>query len=265
MKFAMLDPRESASGPGLYGAYAEWKGRAAPFRITPEQQAYFAGECRGVKIAYADVFEVGFGSGSFLAWARQAGARVAGCEIDPIAVAAASDFGVELLPPDFETVAGAHEQRFDTIVAFDVFEHLTLDEITRRLAAAEIMLRPGGHLMLRFPNAQSPFGLVPQNGDPTHKTALSRTVFELLIQRSAFAVERYGPSFRIGGGGLARMLVRPLRHLGRDVISAVLNAIYATDIPWDPVVVLILRKETGAVSDRRWTRRSRPGAHRTSG
>ncbi len=226
----------------LYQGYETWKGWTKPFTYTAEDAAYFAGESRGTKIEGGDVLEIGFGSGSCLAWARARGARVAGTEINPILIEAARSFGVELLPADFETVAGRHASRFDAIIAFDVFEHFALAEIAARLEATETMLKPGGHLILRFPNAQSPFGLAPQNGDPTHKSALSRSAFEQLIQGTSFEIVRYAPSYRIGGGGPATRLVRRLRYMARDLIGGLLNAIYAQDIPWDPVVVLVLRK-----------------------
>jgi hypothetical protein len=95
---------------------------------------------------------------------------------------------------------------------------------------------------MRFPNAQSPFGLAPQNGDPTHRSALSRSVFEQLIQGTAFEVVRYAGSFRVGGGSIQKLVVRTLRHAARNCIAWALNAVYAQDIPWDPVVVLVLRK-----------------------
>ncbi len=234
-----VDPGPSGN---LYQGYEAWKGWDKPFMYTVEDAAYFAGETGGAKIAGGDVLEIGFGSGSFLAWARERGARVAGTEINPVLLAAARDFGLDLLPADFETVADTHASRFDTIVAFDVFEHFALDVIMTHLRAAETMLKSSGQMFLRFPNAQSPFGLAPQNGDPTHKAALSRSVFEQLIQGTSFAVVRYAPSYRIGGGGLAKRLVRRLRYTARNLIAGLLNAIYAQDIPWDPVVVLVLRK-----------------------
>ena len=172
----------------LYQGYEMWKGWTKFFTYTPEQSMYFAGECRDAKIKGGDVFEIGFGSGSFLSWARDSQARVAGCEINPTLLKAARDFGLELLPADFETVSTTHNECFDTIVAFDVFEHLTASEVTKRVHAADRMLRLGGHLLLRFPNAQSPFGLPSQNGDPTHKSALSRNIFEQHIQGTSFEV-----------------------------------------------------------------------------
>jgi 2-polyprenyl-3-methyl-5-hydroxy-6-metoxy-1,4-benzoquinol methylase len=232
----------NAAGGSLYRQYEVWKGWDRPFAFSPEEAAYFAGETRGLKIKEADVFEIGFGSGSFLAWARQQGARIAGTEINDVLVGAARVYGVELLPAAFEAVAVEHAARFDTIVAFDVFEHFALDEIVARLEAVEVMLRPDGHLALRFPNAQSPFGLAAQFGDPTHKTALSRSAFEQLMHGTSFEVVRYQGSYRIGGGTLLKRMARATRSGLQRLIARTLNFIYAQNIPWDPVVVLVLRK-----------------------
>lgn len=228
----------------LYTSYERWKAWDEPFSVSRDEAAYFAGETRDLRIEGANVFEIGFGSGSFLAWARARGATITGSEINETCIAAAEQFGVEIVRPDFEKVAAVHAGRFDIIAAFDVFEHFDLLEIQTRLEASEMMLRDGGHLLLRFPNAQSPFGLAPQYGDPTHRTALSRSVFELLIQGRRFAISRYGPSYRIGGGGIARSVVRRGRYLMRDILGSLLNAVYATDIPYDPVVVIVLQKHT---------------------
>jgi 2-polyprenyl-3-methyl-5-hydroxy-6-metoxy-1,4-benzoquinol methylase len=230
----------------LYLGYESWKGWTNPFTYTAEEAKYFAGETRGLRIRDADVLEIGFGSGSFLAWAREKGARVAGTEINPKMLAAARNARIEMLPSAFEVVAQIHAARFDTIIALDVFEHFSLLEIAARLKAAEIMLKPGGHLVLRFPNAQSPFGLAPQHGDPTHKSALSRGVIEQLAQGTAFEVVRYAPSFRVGGTRLVNGLVRRARYAARELITALLNAVYAENIPWDSVVVLVLRKRSGS-------------------
>jgi 2-polyprenyl-3-methyl-5-hydroxy-6-metoxy-1,4-benzoquinol methylase len=236
----------STSADGLYHRYEAWKGWDKPFTFSRDDAAYFAGETRGLRIKNADVLEIGFGSGSFLAWARQQGARVAGTEINEVLIGAARANGVELLPAAIEAVVAEHAGRFDTIVAFDVFEHFALEEVVARLKAAEAMLKPGGHFALRFPNAQSPFGLAPQFGDPTHRTALSRSAFEPMIQGTTFEVVRYRGSFRIGGGGPLKRLARAARSALQGLIARTLNFVYAQSIPWDPVVVLVLRKTAGA-------------------
>jgi len=229
----------------LYRAYEKWKGWDNPFTFTTDEAAYFKGECRGLKITRASIFEIGFGSGNFLAWTMKKGASVAGSEINLRSLEAARERGIKVLPAAFETVADTNKNCFDTVVGFDVFEHFALDEITRRLDALRTIIKPGGHLLMRFPNVQSPFGLAPQNGDPTHKSALSRDVFELLIQNTDFQIVRYSGSYRIGGGGLARCIIRSLRGGLRAMIGGILNFIYATEIPYDPVVVIVLRLQGG--------------------
>jgi SAM-dependent methyltransferase len=226
----------------LYSGYESWKRWDRLFTYSAEEATYFAGEMTNIRIEGAELLEIGFGSGSFLAWARDQKANIAGTEIIPQLINAADRCGVELLPAEFERVASDYPGRFDTIVAFDVFEHFALQEIVVRLKACEAILKIGGHLVLRFPNAQSPFGLAPQNGDPTHKTALSRGIFEQLTQGTGLKVVRYAPSFRIRGVGLGKRLMRAIRYAGRDLIAVTFNALYSQEIPWDPVVVLVMRK-----------------------
>lgn len=229
---------------GVYSGYEEWKGWYELFIYTPDQSAYFAGETRDLAIQHADVLEIGFGRGDFLQWAIDMHARVAAVEVNSVLLKAASDRGVELIDADFERTVGSYAQRFDSIIAFDVFEHLSIDEIIIRLRAAEGMLKSGGHLLLRFPNAQSPFGLACQHGDPTHSSYLSRSVFERLIAGTQLEIVRYGPSFRAKGITLRALLARSLRYILRDAISAILNLIYATNIPYDAVVTIVLKKQS---------------------
>lgn len=234
----------SDTPPGLYSGYEAWKGWDELFSYTLDKADYFAGETRGLAVAGAEVLEIGFGSGDFLQWAADRGARIAGTEINPALLDAARERAIELLDTEFERIADDYAGRFDTIVAFDVFEHFTIEKIVLRLRAAEIMLKVGGHLVLRFPNAQSPFGLSPQHGDPTHLCCLSRSVFEQLIQDTAFEMVRYDRPFRARGRTPGVILARLIRHVLRDLISVSLNFIYATRIPYDPVAVLVLRKDT---------------------
>ncbi|NNE23910.1 MAG: class I SAM-dependent methyltransferase [Rhizobiales bacterium] len=226
----------------LYQSYDAWKGWGTPFTCPEELQRYFAGECEGAVIAGGNVLELGFGSGTFLAWAHGQGANVYGTEINPAFIEFGETFGVTILAPAIEDHADTYRGHFHTVVAFDVFEHFALSEIADRLRAIETMLSPGGHLIMRFPNAQSPFGLAPQFGDATHKSALSRSIIEQLVQTMNLEVVRYGPSFRVAGSGLGNRIGRRVRWLMRDAVSGLLNAIYVQNIPWDPVVTLVLQK-----------------------
>lgn len=233
---------ETVASRSLYAGYHDWKGWDALFTYDAAAAGYFSGELRDVALSGARVLEIGFGSGSLLAWAKDQGANLYGTEIAGTSIEAAEQFGVTLLPADLSRAASDYGDHFDTVIAFDVFEHLSFTEIDAALMAVSTMLRPGGRLVLRFPNGQSPFGLQPQMGDPTHKVALSRSVMELLIAGHSFKIMRYGPSYIHGGQGLGKRLVRGVRAVLRGLINRALNFIYATKIPYDPVVVIVLER-----------------------
>lgn len=229
-----------------YIGYETWKGWTKPFTFAAEELEYFSGEFTDIPIAGKRVLEIGFGSGSFLAWAKTAGAvDLAGTEINPVLVQAARQHGIDVLDADLTATATHKCECFDVVVALDVFEHLKREEVDAGLHAVEAMLRPGGYLVLRFPNGQSPFGLVPQHGDVTHRTALSRSIIEQLCHDMPLTVVRYRGSYRIHGPIGMKRIVRGLRGVARDLLGGVLNAVYACNVPWDSVVVLVLRKEWG--------------------
>ena len=236
-----------SSGRG-YDGYERWKNWTSLFTFDADRAGYFEGELRGTAIKNSQVLELGFGAGDFLAWARSRGAIVAGTEVNDVLLASARQHGIELLPAAIETVAADHAARFDTIFAFDVFEHLELGEIKTALSACATMLKPGGHLVLRFPNAQSPFGLPPQNGDVTHRTRLSRSVFEQIVDDRLFSIERYAAAYRFTGSGLRQQLMRRIRGAVQDAITFALNAVYSQNIPWSPVVVLVLRRQAHSLA-----------------
>ena len=237
----MTDPAHDTA-PGLYAAYRDWKGWSRLFTVSDDEAGYFQGEFRDLAVRGADLLEIGFGAGACLAWAEARGARVHGTEIDPALRKAAEARGVAVLPAELSQAARDHPGRFDTIVALDVFEHMTPEEIRKALAAAARLLRPGGHLLMRFPNAQSPFGLAPQMGDPTHRSFLSRSAVELLAAGLPFEVVRYGPAYRHAGRRPLVWLVRQARFALRRAVALALNFAYATRLPYDPVVVLVLRR-----------------------
>lgn len=237
----MTNPTEQDN---LYRDYHEWKDWVDLFTYTADHAGYFRYELRDLKVAGADVLEIGFGSGACLAWMSERGASLAGTELSERSCEAARARGIEVLPTNLPAAAAAHAGRFDTIVAFDVFEHLPMDAVSEYLAACETMLRPGGRLLLRFPNSQSPFGLYAQAGDPTHQVQLSCQVIELLSVERRLEVLRYGGSYLYTGPLFSpRGIKRRLRIAAQTAIGAVLRFTYATSIPYDPVVVVVLERK----------------------
>ncbi|MGD0962241.1 MAG: class I SAM-dependent methyltransferase [Methylomonas sp.] len=100
----------------------------------------------------ARVLDVGFGSGSFLRYAKDAGWMAAGVDTDPQVIEAAKSWGCQVRQGGIEAFAD-EEASFDLITMNHVIEHLheprkTLDQVFK-------LLKPGGKLWLETPNITS--------------------------------------------------------------------------------------------------------------
>lgn len=234
----------------FYVHYKDWKSWDNMFVYTSDHAGYFATELADLKIEGADVLEIGFGSGNCVAWMEERGARVSVTEIDERSCEIALERGLNVLPADLPLAAIDYTQRFDTIIAFDVFEHMDFDLIGQYLNACATMLKPRGRLLLRFPNSQSPFGLVPQAGDPTHKSELSLSVMKLLIMDRPYRIVRYEGAYLYLGKLMSFVWVkRFIRRTLQRVLNGILHFIYASGIPYEPVVVIVLEKDESGLQN----------------
>ena len=66
---------------------------------------------------------------------------------------------------------GLGEAELGVVIATDFLEHLTRLEAVQALDRIKRSLRPGGSLIMRVPNAGSPFGGALRYGDLTHETS----------------------------------------------------------------------------------------------
>jgi 2-polyprenyl-3-methyl-5-hydroxy-6-metoxy-1,4-benzoquinol methylase len=165
---------EPAEDGRLRDDYSDWKGwTSSNFGHFSEAAArYFdwhltralPGHVPGLTL-----LELGFGNGSFLGWARERGHTATGIETNPLLVdrARAAGFTAE---GNLDVLAAS--VRFDLIAGFDVLEHVEPAQMPALLGALAGRLRPGGAMLFRFPNAESPWGLQLQYGDWTHVGAL---------------------------------------------------------------------------------------------
>ena len=104
---------------------------------------------RGAGIRGGSLLEIGIGSGSFLAAAREAGFRVTGCDLSPSICRRARDrFGVDVHCGDLATID--RPGGFDVIVMNHVLEHTPAPR--GLLAAVQGLLTPGGRIHVAVPN-----------------------------------------------------------------------------------------------------------------
>ena len=190
-------------------AYAEWKGWAeADFgRFSPLDASYFQwhvsralqGQTEGLQ-----VLELGFGNGRFAGWVASRGGTMTGVETNERLVAVARGRGVDAFDSLQAVPAG---KLFDLVAGFDVLEHVPRAELEDLLQQLAGRLQPGGAMLFRFPNAESPFGLHLQHGDLTHVSALGASAMRQLCARTGLQLAHTGdlppwrafpPSRRVG-------------------------------------------------------------------
>ena len=98
------------------------------------------------------VIEVGFGNGQSLALMREAGWEVLGSELDETCVQSARGLGFDAIRGEFTDGLFATSS-VDAVVASHTIEHVP--DPRAFFAEARRVLRPGGRLVLRTPNAAS--------------------------------------------------------------------------------------------------------------
>jgi len=123
--------------------------------------------------------ELGCGDGSFVRALREAGfSGVRGVDLSPsYNMPEGCEVGdaISFLKKEAPASLGL-------VVALDVLEHLEPEDLKSLFRLVGKRLHPDGRFLARVPNMGSPFGLINQFGDLSHRTALN----EISVQQLAF-------------------------------------------------------------------------------
>jgi 2-polyprenyl-3-methyl-5-hydroxy-6-metoxy-1,4-benzoquinol methylase len=178
----------------------------------------------------AVILDLGCGHGALLHVLHKEGyTNTRGVDSSPEQVAAARRLGIAGVEQDdvVSTLAKTASASLDVVVAFDVIEHFTKDELVALADEVLRVLRPGGRWIIHAPNAEGLFGGRIRYGDFTHELAFTRSSLTQLLK----------------AGGFARVACyedRPVPHGVKSVMRAALWALIRAGL------LLILAVETGA-------------------
>lgn len=227
-----------------YGNYNEWKvwEEKSFFEATPFEAHYFCADFEGIDLNGKAFLEIGFGNGAMLAWAKSMGAAVVGNEILESALERAANRGIELIRSLEPESIAAYEEHFDVVAAYDVFEHLTIPQLSEMLKAIASMLKPGGKLVIRFPNGQSPFGLMLQNADHTHRSVLSHAIINQLVTGTTLRITKVTGGKQVPHGSLLMRLGLRVKRGLRQVTEWYLRQIFDLDCELAVNLVMVLTK-----------------------
>jgi SAM-dependent methyltransferase len=171
----------------------------------------------------AHLLEIGSGSGVLLARMKAFGWQVEGIEVDPEAVKAARQRGVEVHLGDLQS-KNFPDASFDAIHSAHVLEHLY--DPAGLLKECHRILKPGGTLVVLTPNAESLghrrygqawLGLDP----PRHLNLFSLSALKRTSENAGFQVRRLESSIRIAW--VCGALSEAIERTGRGEMSQLSN------------------------------------------
>jgi 2-polyprenyl-3-methyl-5-hydroxy-6-metoxy-1,4-benzoquinol methylase len=141
--------------------------------ISKDEEAYFNSEVKrtGLDLKKSlDVLEIGFGQGSFMSFARNNGWNIEGTEVNSKLIQQSLNNGFKVY--EGTNLENLPDSNYDLIVAFDVLEHIAQSDHENFFISIKKLLKNNGYFLARFPNGDSPLGLIAQNGDVTHLCAI---------------------------------------------------------------------------------------------
>ncbi len=242
MRRASAEPTSTLGDSGL--KYELWKGwKADQFgATTAADAAYFEAEVfRQLGLPPgARLLEVGFGNGYFMGYAKSRGHSIAGIEHNPSLIERATRAGFEA----YDAPDALRADTYDAVVAIDVLEHIPVDAAADFLRGIGRCLKPGGRILLRFPNGDSPFGRIWQHGDVTHINVIGSHKIAYLAAAAGLVVERTkNPERPVSHLGAKRRIAEFVRRrLAASIEGLVGWTFFGTRLPIAPNLVVILRK-----------------------
>ncbi len=224
----------------MYDQYDTFKGWDNYFQYSEEQNRYFTKEFQGFSLKGKYILEIGYGEGSLLAWMRDRGAHVVGVELNERSLEEATKKGISA-SSDLESALKAKTKPFDLIVAFDVLEHLKVEEINSLLEQVKVNLSAKGCLFIRVPNGRSPWGLVNQYGDLTHCTVLSDLRLQQLALNAGYTLESCRDQAQVTRKRLRKKILDIVFHFARRTIDFLICRIYGFgNIPLGTNIVAVM-------------------------
>ena len=132
-----------------------------------------------------NILEIGCGYGAFGYFIQEAGYKnYIGIDGSEEQVEEAKRLGINI---KLENLKNAKDNSLDLLIAIDVIEHFTKEELSDLVDEFYRVLKKDGTIITHQPNAESPFGNSIRYGDFTHELAFTRSSISQLFLSSGFS------------------------------------------------------------------------------
>lgn len=185
----------------------------------------------------AAILDLGCGHGILVHFARQAGyCNSHGIDVSEQQVALAHQLGIDGIREGdlMETLKSTPPSSLDVVVAFDVIEHFTKNELIDFVDAVHRVLKPGGRWIIHAPNGVSLFFGTVRYGDFTHEQAFTPSSLQQLLKASDFSHVEFAECSPCVHG--VKSMIRFILWRGIRVLYRFISAIETGDLGQDSVV-----------------------------
>ena len=143
----------------------------------------------------AKIIDIGCGSGSVTWWLQSVGFDNAiGIDISAEQVGIANKLGVNnIFQANIKTFLADKLEFYDVVIARDVIEHFSKDDLVDVLSLCHGSLKRNGLVILQAPNAESPFFGRIRYGDFTHQIAFTTSSLSQLLRMIGYSGIRFFP------------------------------------------------------------------------
>jgi 2-polyprenyl-3-methyl-5-hydroxy-6-metoxy-1,4-benzoquinol methylase len=167
------------------------------------------------------ILELGCGPGYFLEFFADNGfTNIKGIDISEEQIQIARGRGFNAQVADVYSYIKSDEAKYDVVIALDLVEHFSKDELLQIFPSIYNALRSDGLLIIQTPNAEGLFPFQIIYGDITHLTVFTPASLEQLLSISGFI------SCEFYEGGPAPINIRGrVRQILWNLIKMAINAI----------------------------------------
>lgn len=137
----------------------------------------------------AAILDIGCGDGGFVFFLQNEGyARAEGIDVSAEQIETGKAMGIGgIQRADLQAFFTNKKEAYDCVVALDVLEHFTREEIFDILFAVRAALRPGGCFILQSPNGEGIFHTSIFYGDFTHEIAFTESSLRQICLNTGFS------------------------------------------------------------------------------
>ncbi len=172
----------------------------------------------------SEVLDIGCGQGTVVGILADQGFHATGIDISPEQVEIARSRGINVILGDYVDYLDLRKNYFSAVIAIDLLEHLSKDEILVSMDSIQQALKPGGKFICRAPNALSPLSGRIVHGDLTHENAFTPSSVKQLCKAVRFSAVDIYPCPPTWHGA-----VSGIRLLVWKVYSALVKTAYAAE------------------------------------